>query len=284
MSTTGVIGLGAMGAPMALNLERAGRLAAVWNRTPGRIPAALPPQRAADSPADLAGRCRVVLLSVSRDADLLEVITALAPGLTPGSTVIDTSTVAAATAVEAARLVGERQGDFLDCPVSGGVEGAKHGSLSVMAGGDTVVLERVRPVLACIAGKVTHIGPVGSGQAAKAVNQLMAAGINHAVTEALAFGSALGLDMEPVRAAVSSGAAANWFLEHRGESMLRGDFRPGFKLELHYKDLEIVRAMARDCRLPMLARTLQDYRRLIEAGEGGQDISVLYKSKAGDQV
>lgn len=269
-----------MGAPMALNLERAGCLAAVWNRTPGRIPAELPPERVEDSPAALAGRCRVVLLSVSRDADLLEVVAALVPGLTPGSTVIDTSTVAAVTAVEAARQVGERQSDFLDCPVSGGVEGAKRGSLSVMAGGDAAVLERVHPVLACVAGKVTHVGPVGSGQAAKAVNQLMAAGINHAVTEALAFGSTLGLDMGPVREAVSSGAAANWFLEHRGASMLRGDFRPGFKLELHYKDLEIVRAMAHGCRLPMLERTLQDYRHLIEAGEGGQDISVLYKSKA----
>ena len=281
MRTAGVIGMGAMGAPMAVNLERAGRLEAVWNRTPGRVPAKLLPQRVADSPAVLAGRCQVVLISVSRDADLLEVIDALLPGLAPGSTVIDTSTVAAATAVEAAQQVATRQCGFLDCPVSGGVEGARRGTLSVMAGGDAAVLERTRAVLDCVAGTVTHIGPVGSGQSAKAVNQLMAAGINHAVTEALAFGVALGLDMDRVRQAVGGGAAANWFLEHRGASMLRGDFRPGFKLALHYKDLEIVRSMARACRLPMLERTLADYRHLVDSGAADQDISVLYKTKIG---
>lgn len=281
LQTAGVIGLGAMGAPMALNLERAGRLQAVWNRTPGRVPETLPRERRADTPAALAGRCRTVLISVSRDADVLAVIEALLPGLQPGSEVIDLSTVAAETAVQAARRVAERQCAFLDCPVSGGVEGARRGSLSVMAGGDPAVLDRVRGVLDCVAGSVTHVGPVGSGQAAKAVNQLMAAGINHAVTEALAFGNALGLDMARVCRAVGRGAAANWFLEHRGTSMLQGDFRPGFRLALHHKDLEIVRAMARDCHLPVLERTLEDYRRLIEAGAGDQDISVLYRAKTG---
>ena len=268
-----------MGAPMALRLEHAGYLQAVWNRTPGRTQ--LPAERIADSPAALAARCRLIILSVSRDADVLAMLEALLPGLQPGSTVIDTSTVAARTAVAAAQQAAKRQCAFLDCPVSGGVEGAQRGTLSMMAGGDRADLERVRPLLECLSTTITHMGPVGSGQSAKAVNQLMVAGLNHAVTEALAFGQALGLDMDQVRKAVGDGAAANWFLEHRGASMLQGDFRPGFKLALHHKDLEIVGAMARDCHLPMLEQTLLEYQRLLDAGEGEQDISVLYKSKVG---
>jgi 3-hydroxyisobutyrate dehydrogenase len=165
--------------------------------------------------------------------------------------------------------------------VSGGSEGATNGTLVMMAGGDAAMLEKLRPTLACFTRMVTRMGPVGAGQATKAVNQIMAAGINQAVTEALAFGQAQGLDMEQVIQVVSGGAAGNWFLDHRGRSMLAGRFEPGFKLALHHKDLQICRQMAeaRNARSPLLEMTLADYKELLTEGHGEEDISSLFQLK-----
>jgi 3-hydroxyisobutyrate dehydrogenase len=194
---------------------------------------------------------------------------------------LDTSTVSVDTAREAARQIESRGAGFIDGPVSGGREGAHKGSLVMMAGGDEATLERLRPTLACITRAVTRMGPIGAGQATKAVNQIMAAGINQAVTEALAFGQAQDLDMSRVIEVISGGAAGNWFLEHRGASMLEGRFEPGFKLALHHKDLEICRAMAQDqgVRSPLLEMTLADYRELLDEGHGEEDISSLFRLK-----
>ncbi len=286
--STGFVGLGAMGAPMARNLHKAGYLTAVWNRTAAKAEdlAAELGVTAAASPAELAGAVDLVITCVSADADLLAVIDALAPGLKPGTVVVDCSTVSAQTAQDAARRVGEHGGHFLDAPVSGGVEGARAGTLAMMVGGDAEVLERVRPALETMARAVVHMGPVGSGQATKAVNQVMVAGINQAVTEALAFGEALELDMAKVIELLSGGAAGNWFLQHRGPTMVDTRFDPGFKLALHHKDLAICRAMAEgvtegDTRLPMIEMTLLHYRRLMEAGHGDEDISALFRLKRG---
>jgi 3-hydroxyisobutyrate dehydrogenase len=278
---TGVIGLGAMGAPMARNLHRAGFLAAVWNRTRAKADAlaAETGVAVADSPAGLAHEVDLVVTSVSRDADLEAVIAALLPGVQAGTVVVDTSTVGAETARAMAGRLAERGGQFLDAPVSGGVEGARSGRLAMMVGGDPAVLERVRPPLSTLAASITYMGPNGSGQATKAVNQVMAAGIAQAVTEALALGEALGLDMDKVIEVVSQGAAANWFLSHRGRSMVEGKFQPGFKLALHRKDLVICRALAGSGRLPVVELTLADYERLIGEGLGDEDISVLYRHK-----
>jgi len=272
-----------MGAGMALNLHRAGWLAAAWNRTRTRAEAlardhGLP---LAKNPAALAAACDLILLSVSADADLFEVLEALRPGLRPGSIVMDTSTVSAESARRAAAMLEEEDCAFLDAPVSGGREGAEKGALAMMVGGDAAALARARPVLEAIAARVVHMGPVGAGQATKAVNQIMAAGINQAVTEALAFGVAQGLDMARVIEVVSSGAAGNWFLEHRGRSMLAGRFDPGFRLALHHKDLGICREMAAAAGvdLPLTERTLEDYRRLMDTGHGDEDISALYRLK-----
>jgi len=279
----GFIGLGAMGAPMAHNLYQAGYLAAVWNRSRERLDAFL---RAhvldeADSPAAVAERARVVFTCVSADADLLEVIDQLAPGLRAGAVVVDCSTVSRSAALAAAERVAARGAGFLDAPVSGGVEGARKGSLAMMVGGEVQVLEQVRPVLETVAARITHMGPVGSGQATKAVNQIMAAGINQAVTEALAFAAAQGLPLDRVIEVVASGAAGNWFLEHRGPSMVDGRFDPGFKLALHHKDLKICQQMAQDLgvALPLVEMTLIHYRRLLEAGLGDEDISALFRQK-----
>ena len=151
------------------------------------------------------------------------------------------------------------------------------------------MFEQVRPALEVLAARVTHMGPVGSGQATKAVNQIMAAGINQAVTEALAFAEAQGLPMERVIEVVGSGAAGNWFVEHRGRSMTSGTFAPGFRVALHHKDLKICQAMmeADHVQLPMVEMTLVHYERLMADGYGDEDISALYRIKRplfGDEV
>ncbi|QSA97631.1 NAD(P)-dependent oxidoreductase [Methylococcus sp. EFPC2] len=279
----GFAGLGAMGAPMARNLARAGRLAAVWNRTvsvaqdlAGELGVA-----ATATPAELAGQVDVICLCVSADADVLAVVNALLPGLNSGKVVVDHSTVAADTAREAAERVRGRGADFLDVPVSGGVEGAKNGNLAMMAGGDAEALERVRPVLEAMAARIVLMGEVGAGQATKAVNQIMCAGINQAVTEALAFGAAQGLDMDKVIQVVGGGAAGNWFLDKRGPTMTRGTFAPGFKLALHHKDLKICLEMAASLGipLPLSVQTLNDYAELMDRNHGDEDISALYRLK-----
>ena len=281
---TGIIGLGAMGAPVARNLHAAGYLAAVWNRSADKA-AQLHADTGvpvAGSPAELARTCELIILSVSADADLLEVITALQPGLQDNAVVLDTSTVSRATAQQAAATL-HPAADFLDAPVSGGIEGARNGTLAMMVGGDEKVLERIRPVLDSIAGRVEHMGPVGAGQATKAVNQVMAAGINQAVTEALAFAEALGLPLDKVIEVVGSGAAGNWFLSHRGPNMSQGKFEPGFRVALHHKDLAICKAMAAELgvAMPVVEMTLIHYRRLMEAGFGNEDISALFREKRG---
>lgn len=279
----GVIGLGAMGAPMARNLARAGLLAGVWNRTADKAVALAAELgvRQAHVPADLARHCEVILTCVSADADLLAVIDQLLPGVDGDKLLIDTSTVQPATAAEVARRLAEAGCGFLDAPVSGGVEGARQGTLAIMVGGDAHALERARPVLEAIGRQITHMGPVGSGQATKAVNQIMAAGINQAVTEALALAEAEGLPLDKVIEVIASGAAGNWFLERRGPSMVRGEFPPGFRLALHHKDLAICRAIAEGhgVSLPVVEMTLIHYRRLMEAGFGDEDISVLFREK-----
>ena len=195
------IGLGAMGAPMAGHLKQHGLLHAVANRTHAKAeklahdlhvaaPATL---------AELAAQSDVIALCVTADADVLNTVEALAPHLRAGAIVIDHSTVAPDTAKQAAARLATVGAHFLDAPVSGGVEGAKNGKLSIMVGGDAAVLERARPVLEAYALRITHLGDVGAGQATKAVNQVLVAGIAQAVCEGLALGEALGLDRERQR-------------------------------------------------------------------------------------
>jgi 3-hydroxyisobutyrate dehydrogenase len=281
--SAGFIGLGAMGAPMAGNLHAAGYLAAVWNRSPARLDAfiAKHPARRARSPADLAAGVDLVISCVSADADLIEVAEQLLPALGKDSVLVDCSTVGLETARAVAARVRSRGAEFLDAPVSGGVEGARRGTLAMMVGGEPAVLERVRPVLSCMAARIEHMGPSGSGQATKAVNQIMAAGINQAVSEALAFAQAHELPMDKVTDVVGGGAAANWFLDHRGRSMVEGNYGEGFKVALHHKDLEICRRMAAalGVSLPVVEMTLVHYRRLTQAGFGEEDISALFREK-----
>ena len=280
----GVIGLGAMGANMALNFHYAGFLHRIWNRTRAKAEtlAAKTKVKIADTPQQLAAECDLIITSVSRDADVLDVVRTISVTIKPDTIVADTSTVGAETARQAAAILKEKRAHFLDCPVSGGVEGAKKGTLAIMAGGEEKILARVKSALSSIASNIAYIGPSGSGQACKAVNQLMAAGINQAVTEALAFGEAMGLDMNKVVDIIATGAASNWFLDHRGKSMLAGKFTPGFKIGLHHKDLMICRSMLNnvtDTSFPLLTRTIDDYQQLMDEGHADEDISALFRLK-----
>lgn len=280
---TGFIGLGAMGYPMARNLHQAGLLTAIWNRT-GATAQRLAQETGCTvtaAPGELAAQCEVVVLCVSADQDVLDLVDALAPRLAANAIVIDCSTVSARTAQTAAAKLAAHGAQFLDCPVSGGTEGAQQGTLSIMCGGEPAAFERARPVLEAMGRRVLYIGPGGSGQATKAVNQIMVAGINQAVSEALAFAQACGLPLDKVIEATSGGAAASWFLVNRGPNMQRGEFPLGFKVGLHDKDLEIVQRMASeyDAQLPVVEMTRLHYRRLLASGRDDEDISSLFRLK-----
>ncbi|MEE9424571.1 MAG: NAD(P)-dependent oxidoreductase [Methylococcales bacterium] len=279
----GFIGLGAMGKPMARNLAATDFLYAVWGRNidDAKIIASKLGVRCAKSPSALAKRCDLIITCVSADDDVLDVVRAMLPGLSPGKIVVDTSTVSVTTAKAAAMVLEDRGTMFLDAPVSGGVEGAKNGTLAMMIGGDEDVLERARPALEVLSTQIIVMGPTGSGQGTKAVNQAMAAGINQAVTEALAFAGELGLPMDKVIDVISAGAAGNWFLEHRGPNMTHAQFEPGFKVGLHHKDLKICKQMAdqKGFKLPLTEQTIKDYEVLMQEGYGEEDISALYRLK-----
>lgn len=280
----GVIGLGAMGAPMARYVHSKGLLTAVGNRTQSKADALAGELevRAARSAANFAD-CDVVVLCVSLDADVLENVNALAEVLKPGAIVIDHSTVAVETARRSAATLAVHDIAFLDAPVSGGAEGARNGKLSVMVGGDADVLARATPVIESYAARITHMGSTGAGQATKAVNQVLVAGINEAVCEGLALGEKLGLAADKLLPTLMAGAANNWFLEKRGATMLRDEFTPGFKCAHMLKDLRIVQSIARDTgvRTSTIEQALMDYAELIERGMGEADTSALIALKRG---
>jgi len=280
---TGFIGLGAMGRGMARNLHKAGLLQAVWNRTTAlssELAAELHVAVAAD-PAALAAMCDVVVLCVAADADVLDVVDSMLPALRPGSIVIDCSTVSAETAREAAVRLAGRGVEFLDAPVSGGVEGARDGTLAMMVGGPPAAFERARTVLSAMGHTITHFGPTGSGQAAKATNQIMCAGIIQAVAEAMAFAKAEGLPLDKLVETLGKGAGSSWYFVNRAPNIVRNAYPAGFRVRLHEKDLRICRDMSErhGVQLPVVETTLELYRKLIEQGYGDEDISTIFRLK-----
>jgi len=281
---TGFIGLGAMGAPMARHLHARGLLTVVGTRTQEKADAfaaelGVRAARTADNFAD----CDVVALCVPLDFDVLENVSALAQVLKRGAIVIDHSTVSVDTARRAAAMLAPHDIGFLDAPVSGGVEGARNGKLSVMVGGDVDTLERARATLDCYAARISHMGDTGAGQATKAVNQVLVAGINEAVCEGLALGEALGLDADRLLPTLMAAAGAACFPRKRGATVLRDEFAPGFKCGHMLKDLRIVQGMARNAgvRTTVLEQALVDYAELVERGRAESDTSALITLKRG---
>lgn len=285
---TGIVGLGAMGLGMARNLAKAGHLVAVYNRTQSKAQQLADELKvnACQSLTELAKQSDLIITCVSADLDVIEVVNTLLPALSAGSIIVDTSTVSSDTARQLASLLSKHDIGFLDAPVSGGVEGARLGTLAMMIGGEELVLNRAQPVLQSIAKRVAHLGPNGAGQACKAVNQIMAAGINQAVCEALAFAEAQNLELHKVIDVVKGGAAGNWFLDHRGHAMADHEYKVGFKLALHHKDLAICQQMAKatGAMIPISTTTLADYEQLIQQGYGDNDISGLFRLKRSPKI
>ncbi len=286
-SGIGWIGLGAMGWPMAGHLHRSGQLAGVWNRSQRKAAAFAeqhPGTRAAATPAQLAEHCNLIMLCVSADHDLNEVVETLMPVLRAGQILVDHSTVSPATASELARRLGQLGVGFVDAPVTGGVEGAIKGQLAIMAGGQWADFQAIRPALDAYARVVHHLGPAGSGQSAKAVNQLMVSGIAEAVCEALALMDRLDLPREPMLELLSGGAAGNWFLDKRGRTMLADEFEVGFAPALLLKDLKICRELCERNQFAssVVQQAITDYSALLDQGETGRDISALIRLKRRD--
>lgn len=272
-----------MGIDMARNLHQHSLLTAVWNRSSDKALSLASELscHAAASLADLANHCDALVICVSADQDLLDVITQLIPSLHAGMLVIDCSTVSASTARHCAAQLQACECDFLDAPVSGGVEGATLGTLAIMVGGSEYAFERARPILQAMGKTITHFGVNGCGQAAKATNQILCAGAIQAAAEAMAFAKAEGLPLDKLIDTLSKGAGASWYFTHRAPNMMNDSYAGGFRVRLHEKDLKICRDMAQqhDAQLPLVEMTLIQYRRLIEQGHGDEDISTLFRLK-----
>jgi 3-hydroxyisobutyrate dehydrogenase len=280
----GFVGLGAMGMHMARNLHRAGLLAGVFNRTADKARQLADELKVTAYPTlpALAADVDAVVSCVSADADVLAVTQALAPALKRGALVIDCSTIGAETARRAAQALEAGAVEFLDCPVSGGVEGARDATLAIMVGGTSEAFARAQPILQALGKTITLFGPTGSGQAAKATNQIMCAGIIEAIAEAMAFAHAQGLPLDKLIDTLGKGAGSSWYFVHRAPNMARGAYPAGFKVRLHEKDLGICRDMAArfGVALPVVERMLGEYAELIARGFGDEDISATYRLKS----
>jgi 3-hydroxyisobutyrate dehydrogenase-like beta-hydroxyacid dehydrogenase len=271
--------LGAMGGPMAARLARAGHPLAVWNRTASKAAAwvAAHGGRAAESPAEAARGAAVVFACSGDDAALRSVATAAFAGMAPGAVFVDHTTVSAQVTRELAAEAARRRLEFVDAPVSGGEEGAQRGTLTVMAGGSASAFRRIEPLLAAYARKSAHLGPAGSGQLAKMVNQICIAGLLEALAEGIRFAERAGLEPRAVIDAISQGAAASWQLANRAPSMIERRFGFGFAVDWMRKDLAIALAEAQriGARLPVTALVDQLYQELAARGRGRLDTSSL---------
>ncbi|MGB7087382.1 MAG: NAD(P)-dependent oxidoreductase [Phormidesmis sp.] len=278
------IGLGTMGAPMALNVLQAGHSLTVYNRTREKAQAIVEAGGAiADSPQQAARSAEIIVTCVSDSPDVEAVLlgeAGVVQGAQPGALVVDMSTISPSVTRRIAEALAQKGIAMLDAPVSGGSEGAQQGSLSIMIGGAAADVERAMPVLSAMGRTITHVGTIGAGQTTKAINQVIAAGTYLSVAEGLALGLKAGLDMEKVVQAVGSGAAASWGLTHRSSNMINNEYPLGFRVRLHHKDLAIALEAARELGipLPIAAYVEQAETGLIARGYGDEDVSAIARS------
>lgn len=275
------IGLGTMGAPMAENILKAGFPLTVHNRTRAKEEAlvnagALP----AGFPAAAAAEADVVVTCLSDTPDVEAVIIGekgVIHGAAEGTIVVDMSTISPSATRRIGKALWEKGIRMVDAPVSGGSEGARKGTLSIMAGGEASDFEAVLPVLETMGKTINHIGPLGSGQMTKAVNQVIIAGTYLGVAEGIALGLRAGLNMEKVLRAVGGGAAASWVLANRAKNMIENTYPLGFRVRLHRKDLNIALETAREigAALPVSAFAEQLETSLVTRGRGDEDLSAL---------
>lgn len=281
MSTIGFIGAGVMGGPMIANLVRAGHRVQAIGRS------AASKQRIADAGAievtslgQVVDEADVVITMVPDSPDVRAVVLdagGLAEVMDPGQLFVDMSTIAPATTRQVHESLAGRGVAALDAPVSGGEAAAVEGTLSIMVGGDLEALERARPVLETIGSAITHVGPAGSGQLTKAANQLIVAANLQAVAEAVVFLEAAGVDLGAALTAIGGGLAGSTVLDRKRTAFLEGRFVPGFRVELHDKDLGIVLQTMREqgSALPVTALVAQLMAALKARGDGRLDHSAL---------
>jgi 3-hydroxyisobutyrate dehydrogenase len=284
MERIGFVGLGTMGVSMAANVLRTGPPVTVWNRTAGRAAAVVEMgAKEAASPADVAARSDITVICVSDTPDVEAVLfgsDGIASGATIGGLVIDCSTISPDATRDFGRRLAEHGVGMVDAPVSGGSEGARLGTLTMFVGGAEPDVARAMPVLAAMGKTITHLGGLGSGQAAKAVNQVIISGTYLSVAEGIELGIKAGLEPHQLVQALSGGAAQSWVLANRSGRMIDDEYPLGFKLALHRKDLGIALEMAAGTGLmlplAMLVAALED--RLLAAGHGDEDMSVLARA------
>lgn len=284
MDRIGFIGLGTMGSAMAANIARAGFPLTVWNRTAGRAPevADLGATFAA-SAAEVAAASDIVVVCVSDTPDVEAVLfgpDGVTAGAREGTLVIDCSTIAPSGSWTFAERLDGLGLVFVDAPVSGGSEGARNATLTIFVGGHERDVERARPVLTAIGRTITHVGPIGAGQAVKAVNQVILAGTYLGVAEGIVLAIKAGLDPHQVIDALGGGAAQSWVLANRSGRMVDNDYPPGFKLALHRKDLGIAIGLADQLgvSLPLASMTAALESGLIAQGHGDEDMSALARA------
>ncbi len=278
------IGLGTMGAGMALNILKAGHQLTVHNRTREKEEiVAAEGARRTTSPKEAAAGAEVIVICVSDTPDVEEIILGtdgVIHGASDGAIVVDMSTISPTASRCIAEKLGEKGVKMLDAPVSGGPEGAQNGTLAIMVGGETADFENALPILETMGKTVTHVGPIGAGQITKAINQIIISGTYLAVAEGLTLGMKAGLDMDKVIQAISGGAASSWVLHNRGKNVVNNTYPLGFRVRLHHKDLRIALDTARElgATLPATALVAQIENGLIVRGYGEDDVSAIGRS------
>lgn len=290
----GFVGLGAMGAPMAINLLRAGYRVTVFNRSDRPAVQTVVDAGATRvaTPREVAANGDLVITMVSDTPDVEAVVLGPAgviEGARRGSTLIDMSTISPAATRALAAALAAAGVNMLDAPVSGGEAGARSASLSIMVGGSADTFDACLPVFQTLGRSITWMGPHGAGQATKLCNQVAVAVNNLAMVEALTLATACGLDPERVLNAIAGGAGGSWYLSNMGPRVLAGDFAPGFRVDLQQKDLRLVLGAAGDVKLPLPGVSLVHQlfnlvQRLGGGDEGVQALVKAYETPAGLQV
>ena len=270
-----------MGFPMAGHLAEAGGDVTVYNRTAAKASdwALKYSGKAAGTPGEAVTDADIVFACLGDDPDVSAVVEKAAGNLKKGAVFVDHTTASPALARRLSEELGELGIGFVDAPVSGGQAGAEKGALSIMCGGDETSLEKVRPVMDAYAARIVHIGPAGSGQLCKAVNQICIAGVLQGLSEGVHFAARSGLDINKVLEAISGGAAQSWQMENRAKTMAADEFEFGFAVDWMRKDLRIALNEAREngARLSVTALVDQFYAD-VQAMDGGRwDTSSLIR-------
>ena len=279
-TTVAFIGLGIMGGPMAANLVKAGFDVVGYNRSPEKVKELVEKGgRGAEDVASAVREADVVITMVPDSPDVEAVSGEVFAGAREGTLYIDMSTIRPDVAVRVAEAGREAGVRVLDAPVSGGEAGAVEGSLSIMVGGSAEDFADARPVLDAVGKTIVHVGPAGSGQTVKAANQLIVAGNIQLLAEAVVFLDAYGVDMRSALEVLGGGLAGSTVLARKGDNMLAGEFKPGFRLALHHKDMGIVTSAAREAgvTIPLGAVVAQLVAAMVARGDGGLDHSGLLK-------